>query len=251
MSRAQRPCRHPHGTKTRYAAGCSCIPCCDAWAAYQTGLKSGEIVSSRTDITVSQERLHYLLRSMTLGAVSRASGMCRQALRRIQAGNRKFVSIETETALLAVDPRVPGRSLSMVDSSATAALIARMRREHPLSTVAQQTGLAAAALSRIQHGHQGKRYVQARTATLVLEAAERLGVARSRERDGVRALLPDAFDRLVEVNGWEVEGLVAAAGLTPGAYGQIRAGRPVSEERAERLAIAAGVSVDTLFEEVA
>lgn len=65
--RPQKPSRSPHGTNSRYIAGCSCLPCCDAHAAYMRDSRVGRTyVSQSVPTAVVQRHIKRLLKEITL-----------------------------------------------------------------------------------------------------------------------------------------------------------------------------------------
>jgi hypothetical protein len=83
MSRQQRVCRQPHGTVARHQAGCSCLPCCDAWAAYQYEWKrdtprliDAALVPARSTLRMIERlRKHH-----SLAAIARECGVSVKSL---------------------------------------------------------------------------------------------------------------------------------------------------------------------------
>ena len=95
--RPQRPCRQPHGTTARYASGCSCPECCEAWRLYQAAKPR------RIPAEYAEARIRYLGQGgVSLRRIAKASGKSRSTLHRILHGGVRHVARDTYEAILGV-----------------------------------------------------------------------------------------------------------------------------------------------------
>ena len=102
--RPQRVTHQPHGTITRYAAGCSCSQCCEAHAAYAREARIGRrYVRRNYPAAVVSRRVHALLASLALAEVARRSGLGRATVRAIRDRKYKTVKSETRDAIYGVE----------------------------------------------------------------------------------------------------------------------------------------------------
>lgn len=101
MSRPQRSCRDPHGTVNRYAAGCSCIECCDAWAAYAHEARVGRrYIPRNVDPEPVRRHIRCLLRTLTIVEIARRAGITRMTVRAIRDGRYPSIKRGTADAIL-------------------------------------------------------------------------------------------------------------------------------------------------------
>jgi len=94
----------PHGTRSRYGAGCRCIPCTDANTAYQHDRKASP---RRRLVYVGAARAH--LRGLrdqgiSVEAIARLTGCDEVNLRRILNGQRERIQRRVEERILASWP---------------------------------------------------------------------------------------------------------------------------------------------------
>ena len=112
MNRPQKPSRSPHGTNSRYVAGCSCLECCDAHAEYARSSRVGRTyVRQSVPTAVVRRHVLRLLDDITLSEISARSGLDRHTVSSIRDGLPRFVRRENAEAILGVtsapvDPRV-------------------------------------------------------------------------------------------------------------------------------------------------
>ena len=101
--RPQRTCHQPHGTVTRYVAGCSCIECCDAHRLYQAEHRVGRrYVASMVDPRPTRRRILALLTSMGVCEIAKRAGVRRETVRAIRDGKFRSVKRATADAILGV-----------------------------------------------------------------------------------------------------------------------------------------------------
>ena len=101
--RPQKPSHEPHGTNGRYIAGCSCIPCCDAHAAYMREARDGRTYRRQSMSTKqAQQHVRKLLESLTVSEVARRSGVDRITIRGIRDGKPSRVHRRTIEAIRGV-----------------------------------------------------------------------------------------------------------------------------------------------------
>lgn len=246
MSRPTRSTSFPHGTVQRYWAGCSCIPCCDAHNAYKRTRRPMLPVEEAQAVIARLEA-----NGMSLAAIAAASGISRSALMKLKhrGGGVRAATLD---ALLAVRAR-PFDARVLVSAKRSVELVRRMTDAgHARRQIAEAGGLEIYNVGEFLRSSRKRRRCLASTALGIENAAIALGVLRAASDPHPHlTLVPEAFDRVVAANAWDAVALYESAGLTQPVFSQIRTGRPVGEDRAERLAIALGVSVDTIFKEVA
>lgn len=101
--RKQKPTSQPHGTPTRYVAGCSCLYCCEAWAEYAKEARVGrKYIRRNVPAHTVRQRVLMLLEHMTLLEVSRRAGVQRQTIRAIRDGKYTTVKRATKDAIFGV-----------------------------------------------------------------------------------------------------------------------------------------------------
>lgn len=104
--RPQKATSDPHGTNNRYAAGCSCIECCDAHAEYMRSSRVGrQYVNRRVAAEPTRNRLLSILRVLSLAEVSRRSGLNRWTIRNIRDGRSQAILARTRDAIFGIDTR--------------------------------------------------------------------------------------------------------------------------------------------------
>lgn len=112
MSRPQKPSRSPHGTNSRYAAGCSCLKCCDAHTAYMRDSRAGgQYVSHSVPTQVVQRHVKRLLKEITITEIAARADVDRHTISSIRDGIPRFVRRDNAEAILGVtaapvEPRV-------------------------------------------------------------------------------------------------------------------------------------------------
>jgi len=95
--RTQKPCHQPHGTPSRYVAGCSCIDCCQAWAEYAHEARDGRrYVRRNLDVKVVHRHVCRLLATLSLAEIARRADVRRETIRAIRDG--KYGSVKRATA---------------------------------------------------------------------------------------------------------------------------------------------------------
>jgi hypothetical protein len=96
--RPQKPCHQPHGTATRYVAGCSCLDCCEAWAAYAADAREGRrYVRRNLDPGPVRRHILYLLnQGLMLKDIAHRAAVRRETIRAIR--DKRYSSVKRETA---------------------------------------------------------------------------------------------------------------------------------------------------------
>lgn len=175
--RPQRGCRQPHGTIAHYAAGCSCLDCCDAKNEYQQAWKA-EGGGRRVDAAPMREHLRTLLyNGWRTRGIAEQSGVPYGTVRRYREGRYddgtpvRFVLRDNADAILALPLQtpIPTDSTALVPARSTLNLISRLTRDYSLEQIASVCGVSRRALPQ-----KGQHSVQARTAKRVREAARKL-----------------------------------------------------------------------------
>lgn len=101
--RPQKQSNEPHGTNGRYIAGCSCLPCCDAHAAYMRESRNGRTYRRQSVSTKQAQRyVRNLLDTLTVAEVARRSGVDRMTIRAIRDGKPSRVHRRTFEAIKGV-----------------------------------------------------------------------------------------------------------------------------------------------------
>lgn len=171
--RQQRPCRQPHGTVARYAAGCSCFECCEAHRKYMAFHKlEGPFTTDGDEARAIIRRLRAAGHSRR--AIAEGAGLGYRTLRLIESGESSNVRVDTLEALKAYRT-APHRSTAQIPARSTLRLIERMARSGmSRSEVAHRLGLSyGSSLPR-----KGQRTVRATTAARVEELALSCGVLK-------------------------------------------------------------------------
>lgn len=125
--------RHPHGTRTRYAAGrCRCDACRDANTRYEReraeARKRGEW-NGLVDASRAAAHLHKLSKQgVGRRAVCAASDVAMSVVHEIKSGRKTRIRAMTERALLAVTPAVAAES-ALIPSAETKRLLRELRAE--------------------------------------------------------------------------------------------------------------------------
>ena len=101
--RPQKPCRQPHGTVTRYVAGCSCLDCCEAHADYARESRYGRSGYKPLNLAPDSVREHISNLGLGVCEIARRAGVSRTTVRAIAAGRYGSVKRETAAAILGVD----------------------------------------------------------------------------------------------------------------------------------------------------
>lgn len=265
-TRTQRRTKSPHGTITRYNAGCSCFVCCDARNRYMAEYKA-DPDPRWVDVTPVREHLHRLYAAgYSRGSVAAASGVPYGTLRIIDGtskaaqGYDRRLAFTTRVrranaeAILAVDVALPGRYRGLIPAGPTRTLMRRLHKKMEASAIARGCGLSKTAVLDIMAPASSPRRVdrvRATTALAVVEFAERSGALRRGGGEAEHVLDSEAFERLIEARGYDRYAIIEAAGITVDTYLQLRTGRACSFDMAERLAIAAASDVTTLFSRAA
>lgn len=101
--RPQKPTHQPHGTVTRYVSGCSCIDCCEAWAAYAREARDGRAYVRR-NLSPARVRRRILELQPHIGLVeiAKRAGVDRTTVRHIRDGKYATVKRETYDAIMGV-----------------------------------------------------------------------------------------------------------------------------------------------------
>jgi hypothetical protein len=187
--RRQRPCTRPHGTVARYAAGCSCFECCEAWRFYQRDYRAGE--GRSVDGDPARRLIAYLERvGHSRRAIAEGSGLSYRTLRAIESGESKRVHADTMEALKSYR-HPPTGSSALVPAEHTRHLLALITKRMTAQAAADALGVSRRSLTTAS-----QRCVQYRTQ----ERAERL------------ALLCGATKHPADVERYD---LLRADGLTP------------------------------------
>ena len=108
--RPQKHSRAPHGTISRYTAGCSCLQCCDAWSEYQQSVRDGRThVPQTMPPEEARTSVIRLLEHISVAEIARRSGLNRSTIRDIRDGRYPIVRRSTFDAIrgVRVDPFVP------------------------------------------------------------------------------------------------------------------------------------------------
>lgn len=101
--RPQKPSHSPHGTNSRYVAGCSCLECCDAHAEYMRQSRVGRTyVRQSVQTAVVRRHVLRLLNDITLTEIAARAGVDRHTISRIRDGLPRFVRRENAEAILGV-----------------------------------------------------------------------------------------------------------------------------------------------------
>jgi hypothetical protein len=170
MSRQQRVCRQPHGTVARHQAGCSCLPCCDAWAAYQYEWKRD--TPRLIDAAPVRERIRLLgYNGWRTRGIAEQSGVSYNTVRYCRNGWRPTIHRDSAAAIMSLPLQtpIPTDSTALVPARSTLRMIERLRKHHSLAAIARECGVSVKSLPQPkQHS------VQARTAKRIKEASARL-----------------------------------------------------------------------------
>jgi len=175
--RPQRQCDQPHGTIARYAAGCSCVECCDARRDYQAEWKADG--PRLVDADPVAERIKVLgYNGWRTRGIAEQAGVSYNTVRYCRNGRRPKIHRDSAAAIMALPHQTPlmSDSTALVPARSTLRTIERLRRHHSLEEIGRECGVSRKSLPV-----QGQRSVQARTAKRVREAAKRL---RARRRAG-------------------------------------------------------------------
>lgn len=169
MSRPQRPCRQPHGTVARYAAGCSCLKCCEAWNVWNRDHRAGRIKDVPPD--AARDHIKYLrARGWSVRAIATQAVVGYTTVWAIVRGERQHIRPSISNAICALtDTAVVGGPNVLIPARPTLKLIQRLRRQHSRVEIARACGVSPHSLPR--HGQRSVRVV---TAQRVEAAAERL-----------------------------------------------------------------------------
>lgn len=159
--RPQRNSSRDHGTTARYTSGCSCIECCDAWAAYRRSIKKhGPRMVDSAEVRTLLER--YTRDGASFQAIAEATGCNRMHLVSIYKGTIKRCKPETLEAVQSYR-HPPSGSRTLVPAHRTREIARRLNR-----TMSYRQIEAAA-------GHPIPRSNTKRVQYRVQEAYERLG----------------------------------------------------------------------------
>ncbi len=168
--RVQRSCRQPHGTVARHQAGCSCLPCCDAWAAYQREWKRDS--ARHVDAAPVRDYIRRLVyNGWRTRGIAEQAGVSYNTVRYCRTGRRPTIHRDSAEAILSLPLQtpIPTDSTALVPARSTLRRIERLRAHHTLDEIA-----AAVGVSRKSLPQPGQRSVQARTAKRVETAARLL-----------------------------------------------------------------------------
>jgi hypothetical protein len=171
--RPQRPCHQPHGTVSRYVAGCSCFECCEAWGAYQRDRKAERRAGIERTVDAAPVREH-IRKLMYSGwrtrAIAEQAALSYNTVRYVRKGWRTRITRESAEAILTLTcVPLATTSTALVPARPTLQRIERLRRRFSLQAIADAAGVTRRALPQ-----PGQRSVQARTARRIRDAAERL-----------------------------------------------------------------------------
>lgn len=246
--RPQRACRQQHGTNARYVAGCSCLACCDAHAAYQRD-RGPRPARTKVPLDEVAAHVHRLKRKgMSRRAIAEMAGVSYHTLRNIEGAVYVGVTRETADALLTLAGPITSDTTALIPAGPTMQLLARATAQGvSIAAIAAECGLSRKSLPQ-----PTQRCVQARTAKRVAEAVERLlpGAVRRRGTMEYR-IVHGSLELIADVNGWDVDAVLDGAGVDRLTAQQLRFNsRPISEERAERIAAAFCVSVGSIADRI-
>lgn len=233
--RPQRNCRQPHGTIARYAAGCSCFECCEAWREYQAYQKAAGALT--TDAEPVRAHLRTLYRKgYSRRAVSEATGVAYRTLRAIDGRESSRVRCETHDAIMGFSGP-PAGSTAWVPIREATSIIQRLERAGwTRRAIAEHFGISRSSLPG--HNRRQRRV----TSEWVHRLAELERATCKRIGSGPWVAL-DAGYILATVH--DLDAIAEAAGVGPSALRQVvHSGRTVSEDTAERIAIAIGVPLE-------
>lgn len=96
-----------HGTRARYVAGCKCLRCRAANSNYNVSRRQAKENGDSRALVSADKALVHIKRLSAKGigykAVAEASGVSRSVVGRILWGDKRFLRVPTEAAILAVD----------------------------------------------------------------------------------------------------------------------------------------------------
>lgn len=252
MTRPTKPTSAPHGTLTRYTAGCSCFECCEAKNAYQLEyLHDGR--PRRVDVEPVRARLHELYRQgWSRGTIATAIGVHVGVLRLAdgtsaasQGRDSRRVTTrirrETADAIMSFDGSLPGNYSGLLPAGPYRRIAERMIARFGMNDAAKRMGVSRQWLLMLTAppGHPARTtQIRARNALKVRDAAVAARVVCPKPDQMVTL---DAR-RIDELAGESIGAMLDAAGITLDTWDQIRSGRPVPHERAERIIIALGLT---------
>ncbi|MHB1324010.1 MAG: hypothetical protein ACYCXZ_06670 [Coriobacteriia bacterium] len=173
MMRPQRACNQPHGTVARYVAGCSCLPCCNAWRDYQVEWKAD--TARLVDAAPVAEHIKVLIyNGWRTRGIAEQAGVSYNTVRYCRTGRRPTIHRDSAAAIMSLPLQtpIPTDSSALVPARSTLRLIARLNKHHSMEAIAREVGVSRKALPQ-----QGQHSVQARTAKRVKDAAARLRAA--------------------------------------------------------------------------
>lgn len=189
--RPQKYCAQPHGTFTRYAAGCSCPECCDAWAAHSLYRKRNGAPNPLVDANPMHQHIKRL--GMTLQALARSSGISYTVLLDADKDRSRRVRKETLDAVLAVkSPAANHRG--RVDLKHAARVLDELCERFGVMNVADACGFSASFIWAIRTGAKGKRFVQADTLLRIQQGRTKLYGVRSLDREAVAMFALDGLN---------------------------------------------------------
>lgn len=168
--RPRRACNAPHGTPARYRAGCSCIPCCDAWNTYQAAMPP------LTDAALIRSHIEGLHRQMSYRAIAEAAGVSMRGLMQIVWGEHARVRSHMADAILGVDGPAE-TSRGWIAARNARRLVAKMRTRHTVAEVASACSISRSYVSLLT-SDDPPSYVKASTYHGIQNAAVALGVHR-------------------------------------------------------------------------
>lgn len=172
-TRPQKPCRQPHGTAARHQAGCSCLPCCNAWADYQRMWRQDRRNGVRRIVDAGQAREHIrwlISKGWRMRAIAEQSLVSFTTVHDVLDGRRTRIRRDIHDALLTLGPTpIPTDSTALVPAASTHLKLDRLYRRYGRTAVAGAMGISRSSLPRPK-----QKRIQARTAKRVAEAAERL-----------------------------------------------------------------------------
>ena len=171
MSRPQRPCHQPHGTSARYIAGCSCLACCDANAAYLREWKrDGDRI---IDAEPTRRHIAVLIyNGWRTRGIAEQAGVSYNTVRYCRTQRRTRIHRDSAAAILSLPIQTPmgTASTALVPARSTLRLIARLHAQgFTMTAIAAECGWTRRSLPKA-----GQHSVQARTALNVKSAAETL-----------------------------------------------------------------------------
>jgi hypothetical protein len=117
-----------HGTRSRYVHGCRCRPCRDANTDYENRRSKLIVYGQWTPFRpagITVQRVEWLRREgMGLHTIAELAGTHRSVLQKLLRGETCQVRIETQTAVMAIEPTLENlRPSTLVDAAPTWRLV--------------------------------------------------------------------------------------------------------------------------------